>query len=85
VPTWDVGFRLYLANIGFAVEFLAYTPVTGYSSGMGGIILLVLATVRDTARSRVALQLERLVLRRQCAIMERKPLRPSLRSVDRVF
>lgn len=85
MPAREVGFRLYLANIRYAAEFLAYTPVTGYSSGMGGIILLVLATVRDTVHSRVALQLERLVLRRQRAIVERKPLRPSLLSADRVF
>lgn len=69
----------------YVAESLAYTPVTGYSSGMGKIILLVLATVRDTFRSRAALQLELLVLRQQLAIMKRKPLRPSLRSADRVF
>ena len=52
---------------------------------MPTIALLLLATLRDTLRSRVALQLEALALRQQLATMKRSSSRPSLRSVDRLF
>ena len=46
---------------------------------------LILTTLRDTLRSRVALQLEVLALRQQLATMKRSSSRPSLHSVDRLF
>ena len=49
------------------------------------IACLLLATLRDTLRSRVALQLEVLALRQQLATMRRSSSRPSLHSVDRLF
>ena len=49
------------------------------------IACLLLATLRDTFRSRVALQLEVLALRQQLATMKRLSSRPSLRSTDRLF
>ena len=49
------------------------------------IACLLLATLRDTFRSRVALQLEVLALRQQLATVKRISSRPSLRSTDRLF
>ena len=50
---------------------------------MPTIAFLLLATLRDTFRSRVALQLEVLALRQQLATMKRSASRSSLRSADR--
>ena len=52
---------------------------------MPTIAFLLLATLRDTFRSRVALQLEVLALRQQLATMKRSASRSSLRSADRLF
>ena len=52
---------------------------------MPTIALLLLATLRDTLRRRVALQLEVLALRQQLATMKRISSRSSLRSADRLF
>ena len=52
---------------------------------MPTIAFLLLATLRDTLRRRVALQLEVLALRQQLATMKRNSSRPSLRSADRLF
>ena len=52
---------------------------------MRTIACLLLATLRDTLRSRIALQLEILTLRQQLATMKRSSSRSSLRSADRLF
>ena len=48
------------------------------------IVLLPLSALRDTFRSRAALQLELFTLRHQLATMKRKSSRPSLRPLDRL-
>jgi hypothetical protein len=48
------------------------------------IVLLSLSALRDTFRSRAALQLELFALRHQLATMKRKSSRPSLRPLDRL-
>ncbi len=52
---------------------------------MPTIAFLLLATLRDTLRRRVALQLEVLALRQYRATMKRSSSRSSLRSSDRLF
>ena len=52
---------------------------------MPTIAFLLLATLRDTLRKRVALQLEVLALRQQLATMKQNSSRPSLRTADRLF
>ncbi len=49
------------------------------------ILFLLFATLRDTFRRRVALQLELLAQRQQLAVLTRKTARPCLRSADRLF
>ena len=48
------------------------------------IVLLPLSALRDTFRSRAALQLELFALRHQLATMKRTSSRPSLRPLDRL-
>ena len=52
---------------------------------MRTILFLLLTFLRDTFRTRAALQLELLTQRQQLAVLTRKPARPCLRSADRLF
>jgi transposase InsO family protein len=52
---------------------------------MHTIVYLLLSELRDTFRSRVALQLELMALRHQLTTMKRKSPRPLLRRADRLF